>query len=52
MEIGDSGMKVYRKAVRLGGKNPVVIESGASKLSGRYRALLLSLLLPFCGLWV
>lgn len=52
VEIGDSGMKVYRKAVRLGGKNPVVIESGASKLSGRYRA---PLLLPFayllaCGL--
>ncbi|TKY48978.1 NDR1 protein [Spatholobus suberectus] len=39
VEINDSGTKAYRKPVRLGGNSPVVIESGAPKLRGRYRAL-------------
>ncbi|KAK7324654.1 hypothetical protein VNO77_28385 [Canavalia gladiata] len=39
VEIGDSGLKVYRKAIRLGNSLPV-IESGAPKLHECYRALL------------
>lgn len=40
VEIGDSGEKVYKKAVRLG-NSPVLVESGALKLYGGYRALLI-----------
>lgn len=39
VEIGDSGVKVHRKAIRLG-DSQARIESGASKLRGCYRALL------------
>ncbi|CAK8535246.1 unnamed protein product [Lathyrus sativus] len=42
LEIGDSGEKVYKKAVRLG-NSPVMIESSASGLYGGYRALLIFL---------
>ncbi|QCE09396.1 protein NDR1-like [Vigna unguiculata] len=39
VEMNDSGSKVNRKPVRLGGKNPVVIPSGAPEFRGCYRAL-------------
>ncbi|KAK7272447.1 hypothetical protein RJT34_29049 [Clitoria ternatea] len=38
VEIGNSGLKVNRKAIRLG-NSPIVIESGAHKLPPCYRAL-------------
>lgn len=44
VEIGNSGEKVHPKPIRLGGKSPPRIESGAPSLRGRYRALLLSFL--------
>ncbi|AES66886.1 hypothetical protein MtrunA17_Chr2g0319481 [Medicago truncatula] len=40
VEIGDSGEKMGKKSVRLGGKEPRVIVSGAWKVYGGYRALL------------
>ncbi|KAK7335395.1 hypothetical protein VNO80_27210 [Phaseolus coccineus] len=39
VEMNNSGLKVYRKPVRLGGKNPEVIPSGAPEFRGCYRAL-------------
>ncbi len=39
VEINDSGLKVYKKPIRLGNL-PARIESGALKLRGRYHALL------------
>ncbi|CAI8593005.1 unnamed protein product [Vicia faba] len=42
LEIGDLGEKVGKKGVRLG-NSPVMIESGALKLYGGYRALLIFL---------
>lgn len=38
--IGDSGEKVEKKAIRLANSPLVVVESGARKICGRYRALL------------
>ncbi|CAJ1956788.1 unnamed protein product [Sphenostylis stenocarpa] len=40
VEMNDSGLKVYGKPVRLGGKIPEVIQSGAPELRGCYPALL------------
>ncbi|XP_047181207.1 protein NDR1-like [Vigna umbellata] len=39
VEMNDSGLKVNRKPVRLGGKNPEVIPSSAPESRGCYRAL-------------
>ncbi|MCI97338.1 non-race specific disease resistance protein 1-like protein b, partial [Trifolium medium] len=39
VEIGDLGLKVEKKGVRLGGNEPVKIVSGGVKLYGGYRAL-------------
>jgi len=49
VEIGDSGEKMGKKSVRLGGNEPKVIVSGAWKVYGGYRALLVFWVL-FIGL--
>ncbi|KAK7401903.1 hypothetical protein VNO78_13755 [Psophocarpus tetragonolobus] len=47
VEMNDSGLKVYAKPIKLGGNNPLVIESVAPNLLPHYRALLTFVIAAF-----